>query len=41
MGSFDDDPGMAPQMHIFVADRAPWIGIFDDLPQHVQGPPQS
>jgi hypothetical protein len=27
-------------MHIFVADRAPWIGIFDDLPQHPQGPPQ-
>jgi hypothetical protein len=39
MGSFDDDPGMLPQEHIFVQDRAPWAGIFDDLPQRPQGPP--
>jgi hypothetical protein len=39
MGSFDDDPGIRPREHIFVADRAPWIGIFDDLPQHAQAAP--
>src|SRR5215510_7761607 len=24
MGAFDDDPGIRPQFHTFVADRAPW-----------------
>jgi hypothetical protein len=41
MGGFDDDPGIRPREHIFVADRAPWIGIFDDLPQHAQRPPDA
>jgi hypothetical protein len=38
LGAFDDDPHFQPQVHIFVADRAPWIGIHDALPQH-DGPP--
>jgi hypothetical protein len=39
MGSFDDDPGMPPRMHIFVADRVPWAGIHDDLQQYPQAAP--
>lgn len=39
LGSLDDDPPLGPQAHIFVADKAAWIGIFDDLPQFAQGPP--
>jgi hypothetical protein len=39
MGALDDDPGLAPQSHIFVADKAAWIGIHDPLPQYPAGPP--
>lgn len=34
MGSLDDDPGVRPTEHIFVADKAPWFEIADALPQH-------
>jgi len=34
MGAFDDDPGIRPQFHTFVADRAPWDEITDKLPQY-------
>ncbi len=34
MGSLDDAPGLRPQRHIFVADKAPWFDIADALPQH-------
>ena len=34
MGAFDVDPGIRPQFHTFVADRAPWDTITDDLPQY-------
>lgn len=33
MGSLDDDPVMHPLSHIFVASKAPWFEITDDLPQ--------
>jgi hypothetical protein len=36
MGAFDDDPGIRPQFHTFVSDRAPWDVITDDLPQHAE-----
>ncbi len=36
MGTLDDDPGVSPSMHIFVADKAPWFTITDDLPQFPQ-----
>lgn len=39
MGSLDDDPGTYPAMHIFVASKAPWDTIDDDLPQHDEYPP--
>ncbi|HEX4708477.1 MAG TPA: GFA family protein [Candidatus Udaeobacter sp.] len=31
IGAFDDDPGIRPQYHTFVDDRAPWDAIADDL----------
>jgi len=34
MGAFDDDPGIRPQFHTFVGDRAPWDAITDNLPQY-------
>ena len=33
MGAFDGDPGIRPQFHTYVASRAPWDQIGDDLPQ--------
>jgi hypothetical protein len=32
-GSLIDPPALAPQEHIFAADRAPWHQITDGLPQ--------
>ncbi len=34
MGSLDDDPGIAPDAHIFVDSKADWFTITDSLPQH-------
>ena len=34
LGTLDDDPGVQASLHIFVASRAPWFQITDDLPQH-------
>jgi hypothetical protein len=33
-GTLDDDPGVAPQRHIFLDFKAPWFEIADSLPQH-------
>ena len=33
MGSLVDAPGIQPIKHIFVASKAPWFEITDDLPQ--------
>ena len=32
-GSLDQDPGCRPEGHIYVASKAPWFEITDDLPQ--------
>jgi hypothetical protein len=40
LGGLDDDPGIRPQSHIFVADKAGWHVITDDLPIFEQGPPR-
>lgn len=32
-GTLDDDPGLRPAAHFFVASKAPWSEIADDLPQ--------
>jgi hypothetical protein len=37
-GSFDDDPGVRPGMHIFVDSKAPWFEIHDDLPRYAEYP---
>ena len=34
MGTFDDNPGIRPQYHTFVNDRAAWDEITDRLPQY-------
>jgi hypothetical protein len=34
VGSLDDDPGIRPALHIFVASKAPWYEIADDLPRY-------
>ena len=39
LGALDDDPGVRPQMHVYVASKAPWFTITDDLPQFPEGPP--
>ena len=38
-GCLDDDPGIRPERHIFVASKAPWHEISDDLPQFDEYPP--
>ncbi|HXV36436.1 MAG TPA: GFA family protein [Myxococcota bacterium] len=37
-GSFDGDPGIRSSAHIFVASKAPWYEIADDLPQYPEYP---
>jgi hypothetical protein len=38
-GSFHGDPGARPQLHIFVASKAPWYEIADGLPRFDTYPP--
>lgn len=38
-GSLDTDPGIRPQAHIYVADKAPWFDITGALPQFPGAPP--
>ena len=38
-GSLDTDPGMRPQAHIFVANKAPWFDITGALPRFEAMPP--
>jgi len=37
-GVLDADPGMHPQANIYVASKAPWYEITDDLPQFAEMP---
>ena len=37
-GSLDDDPGRGADDHIFVASKAPWYEITDDLPRFDETP---
>ena len=41
LGTLDDDPGVRPELHCFVANKAPWFEITDDLPQFGEYPPRS
>ena len=38
LGVLDADPGVRPDRHIYVASKAPWHEITDDLPQHATYP---
>jgi len=38
LGALDDDPRIAPRLHIHVASKAPWFKITDDLPQMPDAP---
>jgi hypothetical protein len=33
-GALDDDPGVRPDTHAFIVDKAPWFAVTDDLPQY-------
>jgi hypothetical protein len=37
-GSLDGDPGVRPQMHIWIQAKAPWHEICDRIPQYQEGP---
>jgi hypothetical protein len=39
-GNLEGDPGVRPQMHMFVGSKAPWYAITDHLPQHTAVPPE-
>lgn len=39
-GTLDDDPGLRPQMHIWVKAKAPWYEIHDVLPKYDESLPQ-
>jgi hypothetical protein len=38
LGALDDDPGVKPAVHIYVASKAPWYDIMDTLPQFAELP---
>ena len=40
LGALDDDPGLKPGFHVFVAHKAPWYDITDELPQFAELPPR-
>jgi hypothetical protein len=40
LGALDDDPGIKPGFHVFVASKAPWYDITDELPQFAELPPK-
>jgi hypothetical protein len=33
LSALDDDPCICAEMHVYVASKAPWFTISDDLPQ--------
>ena len=37
-GALDDDPGIRPGAHIYVASKAPWFELTDDLPRYDEMP---
>jgi hypothetical protein len=38
MGTLDDDAGIKPSVHIFVADKVSWFEITDSLSQYTEMP---
>ena len=41
LGTLDSDPGRRPTGHVFVASKAPWHEITDDLPRFEGFPPDA
>lgn len=41
LATLDDDPGVRPEAHIFVASKAPWFEITDGLPQFADYRPRA
>ena len=41
LGGLEQDPGNRVQAHIFVASKAPWHEITDDIPQYDKWPQES
>ena len=41
VGTLDDDPGVPAFSHMFVASKAPWDEISDELPQYPEYGPMS
>ena len=39
LGTLDSDPGIRPEQHVWVSNKAPWHEITDDLPRHEEGLP--
>jgi len=39
-GPLEGELGATPQAHLFVGSKAPWYTITDDLPRHVEYPPE-
>ncbi|WP_394823308.1 GFA family protein [Pendulispora albinea] len=39
IGTLDDEPDAMPWAHIFVADKAGWVDIRDELPRFEASPP--
>jgi hypothetical protein len=39
LGLLEEDPGLRPRAHVFVADKAPWYPITDSLPQFAERVP--
>jgi len=37
LATLDEAAQLAPQMHVWVADKLPWVRIEDGLPQLPQG----
>ena len=37
LASLDEPAALAPQMHVWVGDKLPWLTITDGLPQFVAG----
>jgi hypothetical protein len=36
LAALDDPSALRPAVHIWVADKLPWVEIGDDLPQYMQ-----
>jgi hypothetical protein len=39
LASLDDPGALAPQVHVWVSDKLPWVSISDGLPQFERGVP--